>query len=173
MNFPEYMVLMQTETVPVLIAFARMGVACLLGAAIGFEREHRNRSAGLRTHMLVALAAAVFTLLMLEIVRSPMFDAQTVRVDPLRIIEAVTGGVAFLAAGAIIQSRGRVHGLTTGAGLWLAGALGTASGLGYGVIAAMATGLGLIVIIALRWIENAIWGRENPHPSKGADNAEP
>ena len=69
--------------------------------------------------------------------------------DPVRIIEAVTAGVAFLAAGAIIQSRGSVTGLTTGAGMWLAGALGLSAGLGYYVVGGMAALIGLIVLAVL------------------------
>lgn len=134
----------------------RLALASLLGGVIGFERERRHRAAGLRTHMLVALAAAAFSLLMLEMMARPGLAEDRVRVDPTRIIEAVTAGVAFLAAGAIIQTRGQVRGLTTGAGLWLAGALGTASGLGYGFIAVVTSAIGLIIISVLRWLEPAI-----------------
>ena len=114
---------------PVIVA--RLLLAALFGAVIGFEREWRNRPAGLRTHVLICVAAATFGILTIEIVHAPMFagDAmkEMVKVDPVRAVEAVTAGVAFLAAGSILFSRGEVQGLTTGAGMWLAGAIGLAA----------------------------------------------
>ncbi|HWJ74876.1 MAG TPA: MgtC/SapB family protein [Kaistia sp.] len=127
----------------------RFIAASVLGALIGAEREWRSRPAGLRTHTLTALASAVFTIVMLEILHSDTLGMEHVQVDPIRIIEAVTAGVAFLAAGAIIQSRGQVQGLTTGAAMWLAGAVGVACGLGYVSVGAMATAICLVVIILL------------------------
>jgi putative Mg2+ transporter-C (MgtC) family protein len=140
---------------PIGTIIARLLAAAFLGAVIGIEREWRKRSAGLRTHMLTALAAAVFTVLTIEILHSQMLQEDAAQADPVRVIEAVTAGVAFLAAGAIIQSRGNVHGLTTGAGMWLAGALGVASGLGYFVIGLLAAMLGLIIIAVLGRLEAA------------------
>jgi len=118
---------------------ARLLLAALYGAVIGFEREWRNRPAGLRTHILVCVAAATFGILTIEIVHAPMFAQGAVKVDPIRVVEAVTAGVAFLAAGSILFSRGEVHGLTTGAGMWLAGAIGVACGLGLWQVAGLAT----------------------------------
>lgn len=125
---------------------ARLLLAAIFGAAIGFEREWRNRPAGLRTHILVCVAAATFAILTIEIVHAPMFEKDTGRFDPIRIVEAVTAGVAFLAAGVVIFTRGQVHGLTTGAGMWLAGAIGVACGLGLWQIALFSTVLALIVL---------------------------
>lgn len=133
---------------------ARLLLATVFGAAIGFEREWRNRPAGLRTHILVCVAAATFALLTIEIVHAPMFEKDTGRFDPIRIIEAVTAGVAFLAAGVVIFTRGQVHGLTTGAGMWLAGAIGVGCGLGLWQIALFSTVLALIVLTALYSFEN-------------------
>jgi len=129
----------------------RLVAASLLGALIGAEREWRSRP-GLRTHTLTALASALFTVVMLEILHSDTLGMEHVVVDPVRIIEAVTSGVAFLAAGAIIQSRGRVQGITTGAAMWLAGAIGVACGLGFIGIAVLATVVALVVIISLSLI---------------------
>lgn len=131
---------------PFSVIAARLILATVLGAVIGFEREWRNQPAGLRTHILVALAAAAFTVIGLEIVHTPQFEDEGARQDPLRLIEAVTAGVAFLAAGTIIVARGRIKGLTTGAGLWLAGAVGLAAGLGFWQIAAFATVLAVVVL---------------------------
>lgn len=133
-------------TTPFAVIAARLILAAVCGAAIGFEREWRNRPAGLRTHILVCLAAAAFAVLALEMIDQPMLDREGVRLDPIRIVEAVTSGVAFLAAGAVIVARGEIHGLTTGAGLWLSGAIGVAAGLGLWQIALFATLLALVVL---------------------------
>ncbi|MGN6891013.1 MgtC/SapB family protein, partial [Neisseria sp. P0014.S004] len=77
-------------------------MAVLLGGVIGWEREVKSRAAGLRTHMLIALAAACFTLVAMELVDFSPVNEQQQRTDPLRLIEAVTAGVAFLAAGSIV-----------------------------------------------------------------------
>ena len=143
---------------PFPVIAARLLLAAIFGAAIGFEREWRNRPAGLRTHVLVCVAAATFAILTIEIIHAPMFTADAlgdaVKVDPIRIVEAVTAGVAFLAAGVVIFTRGQVHGLTTGAGMWLAGAIGVACGLGLWQIALFSTVLALIVLVLLYAFEN-------------------
>lgn len=140
---------------PVIVA--RLLLATIFGAAIGFEREWRNRPAGLRTHILVCVAAATFAILTIEIIHAPMFTEPrpggAINVDPIRIVEAVTAGVAFLAAGVVIFTRGQVHGLTTGAGMWLAGAIGVASGLGLWQVAAFTSFLALVVLGLLHSLE--------------------
>lgn len=133
-------------TTPFPVLAARLALASACGAAIGFEREWRNRPAGLRTHILVCLAAAAFAVLAIEMVNLPALDRDGVHLDPLRIIEAVTSGVAFLAAGVVIVARGEIRGLTTGAGLWLCGAIGVAAGLGLWQIALFATLVALLVL---------------------------
>ncbi|MEO5755449.1 MAG: MgtC/SapB family protein [Mesorhizobium sp.] len=134
---------------PTYISFpviaARLMLAALYGAVIGFEREWRNRPAGLRTHILICVAAATFGILTIEIIHAPMFAMDSVKVDPIRVVEAVTAGVAFLAAGSIMFSRGEVQGLTTGAGMWLAGAIGVACGLGLWQVA----GLGALIVLVV------------------------
>jgi putative Mg2+ transporter-C (MgtC) family protein len=126
----------------------RLLLAAGAGAAIGVDREMKDRPAGLRTHMLTALAAAVFTVLTFEI-----YLATKSTGDPIRVIEAVTAGVAFLAAGAIIQGRTGVQGLTTGAAMWMAGALGVACGAGYYVLALIATFLTVLILAALQRLD--------------------
>lgn len=138
---------------PFAVIAARLLVAALLGALVGFEREWRHHPAGLRTHMLVALASAAFAILGIEIVHSNQFESDGARLDPIRMIEAVTAGVAFLAAGSIIFARGKVQGLTTGAGLWLAGAIGLAAGLGFWQVAAFATLLALFILGLMHQME--------------------
>lgn len=146
---------------PVIVA--RLLLAAVFGAAIGFEREWRQRPAGLRTHMLVCIAAATYAILTTEIMHAPMFALDGARFDPIRVVEAVTAGVAFLAAGVVIFTRGEVHGLTTGAGMWLAGAIGVACGLGLWQIALLATVLALIVLGLLHAFEDRLdQGRDAP-----------
>lgn len=139
---------------PVIVA--RLLLATVYGAAIGFEREWRNRPAGLRTHILVCLAAATLGVLTIEIVHAPMFVGEATRVDPIRVVEAVTAGIAFLAAGTILFARGEVQGLTTGAGMWLAGAIGLACGFGFWQVAGIGTVLALIVLYFLRKLEDRL-----------------
>jgi putative Mg2+ transporter-C (MgtC) family protein len=131
----------------------RMFLAVLLGAVLGFEREYRNRPAGLRTHMLVALAANTFMIIALEVFYKTQDLAGHAPIDLLRVIEAVTAGVAFLAAGTIITSGTRVAGLTTGASLWLTGAVGLACGIGYYVVAGLSAALALLILVSVRVIE--------------------
>jgi putative Mg2+ transporter-C (MgtC) family protein len=139
-------------TLPFPIIVLRLAGAVLLCALIGFEREAARRSAGLRTHMLVGLAAATYALLTLHLVDLYAERGEGVRMDPVRLVEALTAGVAFLAAGMIVLSRGEVRNLTTGAGLWLAAAIGLATGIGAWTIAGLAALLGLaIVALNLLW----------------------
>ncbi|WP_048644786.1 MgtC/SapB family protein [Nitratireductor soli] len=140
-------------SLPWQVIAARLLVAAVLGGILGFERELADRPAGLRTHMLVCLASAVFAVITLEIVAMPIFNDEHVRADPLRLVEAITAGVAFLAAGFIIFKRGAVRGLTTGAGMWLAAATGLAAGLGLWLIAGLACVLGALVLALIRRLE--------------------
>lgn len=103
--------------------------------------------------MLIGLAACIYCLLTLALLSRAAEFGDTVRMDPLRIIEAVTGGVAFLAAGLIVFSQGKVRGLTTGASMWVAAAVGVACGLGEWIIAGMAVTLALIIIALVRKLE--------------------
>lgn len=128
----------------------RLVLAAALAALLGWDREERDRPAGIRTYMLVSLAAAVFTILTFEIHRAVMAAQPNGNSDPIRIIEAVTAGIAFLAAGTIIQGRNSVVGLTTGAGMWLAGALGVAVGAGYYALAILAA---IISLVILRYLQ--------------------
>src|SRR5690606_26263241 len=134
---------------PQHIIAIRLLIAAVLGAMIGFEREWHTAEAGLRTHILIAVAAALFTILAFEIFHTIGPDSGS-RADPIRAVEAVTAGIAFLGAGAIFKGRGNGQGLTTGAGMWLAGAVGVATALGYYLIAFGVALLAVLVLAALR-----------------------
>ncbi|WP_235679106.1 MgtC/SapB family protein [Aquibium microcysteis] len=142
--------------IPFPVIAGRLALATLLGAIVGLEREWRQRPAGLRTHILVCLAAALVAILTIEIAHVSYFDADRMRLDPLRAIEAVTSGIAFLAAGLIVFARGEVQGLTTGAGMWLAGAIGLCCGLGFWGIAVFTTVLAVLVLSLLRTVERRL-----------------
>lgn len=157
MDFAASIGLVDTYTAPHVILI-RLGIAAVLGAMIGFERETVHGQAGLRTHTLIATAAALFTLLTFEIFH--MSDvASGGRADPIRAVEAVTAGIAFLGAGAIFQQRGSIQGLTTGAGMWLAGAVGVTVALGYYVIALTVTVFAVLVLATLRVFAHRMGGK--------------
>ena len=147
---------MHDNVISLPVVLARMLLATLLGSIIGLEREWRRRPAGLKTHMLVCLASATFTIVSLELVNVPVFNDQNIRMDPSRLVEAITSGVAFLAAGFIIFARGKITGITTGAGMWLAASVGLASGLGLWHIAIMATLIAVTVLVVVGRMENSV-----------------
>lgn len=134
---------------PEWIIAIRLGLACLLGGLIGLEREIGRHDAGIRTHILVALGSCAFTLVAWELYQHIRAIEQPATGDPIRIIEAVTAGAGFLAAGIIFQSGSKVHGLTTGAGVWTAAAIGVACGAGAYVIAGVTTIIVLAVLFGL------------------------
>lgn len=135
---------------------ARLLLAMAFGMVLGIDREARDKPAGMRSHMLVCLAAACLTLMTFAIVEASEGFGDTVRADPLRVIEAVVAGIAFLGAGAIIQGRNGVKGITTGASLWIAGAIGIATGLGYYVLATLTTFFAVMVLFALGKLERRV-----------------
>ncbi|MDK1488603.1 MgtC/SapB family protein [Sinorhizobium sp. 7-81] len=156
--------------IPYPVIFARFCGAILFGALIGIEREKRQRPAGLRTHILVSLASSIFAVIAVESVHMMSLSGPEVRIDPIRVVEAVTAGVAFLAAGMIVFSKGEVKGLTTGAGMWLAGAVGLSVGFGFWFIAAFAACASLAVLFILWRLEVALqWKPPEPSESEGGN----
>lgn len=145
-----------TTVTPIPDLLLRCGFAVLYGLAIGFERECHERPAGLRTHALTSLAAAMFMLIAIELISDFGANDQRTQLDPIRVVEAVTAGVAFIAAGAIIHSHGEIRGLTTGAGLWLAGAIGLACGAGNLTIATIGTVLAILLLLPMRLLEKRL-----------------
>lgn len=138
------------RTVPFEVAFLRIIASLILAGLIGAEREWRRKPAGLRTHMLVSLAACLYAIVGREIASADLLGAgDNLRVDPMNLIGAVTAGVAFLVAGIIITSGGKVHNITTGASLWLAGAIGLTCGVGNIPLSVLTTAVVLIVLVTL------------------------
>jgi putative Mg2+ transporter-C (MgtC) family protein len=128
----------------------RLLIAGLLAGVLGWERESARKSAGLRTHMLVGIAAALYTCIgELAVLDSPP-DAEGFQTDPIRAIQAVAIGIGFLGSGVIVsRHEDRVHGLTTAASVWATAAIGVACGLEHYVLAAGATLLLLVVLRGL------------------------
>jgi putative Mg2+ transporter-C (MgtC) family protein len=129
----------------------RLSLAAILGGLIGVERELREREAGLRTHLLVALGSALFTIVGAYGFHAFLDSGQSVvRADPTRIAAQIVTGIGFLGAGAIIRQGLSVRGLTTAATLWVVAAVGLAAGAGYYSAAVITTAVVLVALWPLR-----------------------
>lgn len=128
----------------------RLLTAALLGAILGFEREIRQKSAGLRTNILIAIGSALFTLMSYELAG----EAGTG--DPGRVAAQIVTGIGFLGAGAILRTGSGVHGLTTAATVWVNAAVGVAAGGGEYHIAFIATAVTVVVLLLLHPLEGTI-----------------
>ncbi|PLC50308.1 methyltransferase [Pollutimonas subterranea] len=128
----------------------RLSMAIILGAAIGYERELRGKDAGLRTHMLVSLGAAIFILAPLQI-GMPIEDAS-------RVLQGIIAGIGFLGAGAIIKLSNdqEIKGLTTAASVWVAAGIGIAAGMGLEATAVVSTAAVLFILVIVRRMEDNI-----------------
>jgi putative Mg2+ transporter-C (MgtC) family protein len=141
----------------------RLGLAALLGGAIGMERELRERGAGLRTHVLVSVGAALFTIVSAYAWSGWTFStARGIVFDPTRIAAQIVTGIGFLGAGAIIRQGLSVRGLTTAASLWLVAAIGMAAGTGYWEPAVIATLGAIVTLWPLRILEARMVRRIRP-----------
>jgi putative Mg2+ transporter-C (MgtC) family protein len=135
-------------------ALVRLAVAAALAGAIGLERELDEKSAGLRTHMLVAIGSALFTLVSAYGFRDFLASGQVVvRADPSRIAAQIVTGIGFLGAGVIFRQGASVRGLTTAASLWVVAAVGMAAGAGYWQGAVIATVAALLSLRLLDWVK--------------------
>jgi putative Mg2+ transporter-C (MgtC) family protein len=137
----------------------RILVAAVLGAAIGLERERHDHPAGMRTHLLVAVGAATFTVLSIEAFKAP-------GADPARVAAQIVTGIGFLGAGAILKSGGSVKGLTTAASLWAVAAVGMASGAAAWGVAVAATLIVVVSLWPLHEIERRFLARRQDPPSE-------
>lgn len=134
----------------------RLLMAAVLGAVLGFEREHKGKSAGVRTHMLVCLGAALFVL------APSMAGADEQALS--RVIQGIVAGIGFLGAGTILKGNGQetshVKGLTTAAGLWMTAAIGTAAGVGREATAVISTVLALLVLGSMPLLVEKLEGED-------------
>src|SRR3954454_5461692 len=119
----------------------RLVGAAVLGGAVGYERERHTHPAGLRTHLLVSLGSAVFTVLSIFAFELPPAPNGAIPVDPSRVAAQIVTGIGFLGAGAIIKYGTTIKGLTTAASLWVTAAVGMAAGTGQWVLAIVATAI--------------------------------
>lgn len=131
----------------------RLLLAVIVGGAIGYEREYKNRPAGFRTHILVCVGATVVSLIQMEMIHDVMglinanpALAEAMKIDMGRLGAAVISGIGFLGAGTILQTKGSVKGLTTAASLWMVACVGLAIGMGYYLIG-LVTGLIIVVVL--------------------------
>jgi putative Mg2+ transporter-C (MgtC) family protein len=146
-----------TPTLSDLELAQRLITAALLGALLGIEREWKNKEAGLRTNILIAIGSALFTLMSIELT-----DGKTG--DPSRIAAQIVTGIGFLGAGAIMRTNGGIHGLTTAATIWVNAAIGIAAGGGEYHLAFIATAVTLAVLLLLPPMEKYLDGRHPPSP---------
>ena len=144
-------------------ALLRIGLAAVFGGAIGLEREFREREAGLRTHMLVSVGSALFTITSAYGFHDFLVHngAGVIRADPTRVAAQIVTGIGFLGAGAIIRQGLAVRGLTTAATLWVVAAIGLASGSGYYSAALMTTVVVVFLLWPLRYVARRLL--ERPH----------
>lgn len=147
------------ETVEMVL---RLVIAAVLGGLIGAEREYRGKVAGTRTHLLVALGAALMML-----VSRYGFGGQG---DPSRVAAQIVSGIGFIGAGAIMVDRHSVHGLTTAAGIWVAAGIGMATAAGLYVLALATTALSLIglEVFGILLFRDRRRARRNSDTSKSA-----
>jgi putative Mg2+ transporter-C (MgtC) family protein len=144
------------DTAHFVRVLVRLIVAVILGGLLGWERQHEGKAAGLRTHMLVALGAALFVLVPVE--------QHMATADVSRVIQGIAAGIGFLGAGCILKlsDMHRVQGLTTAANIWFTAAVGVACGLGWLWPAILSVALALIILVGVQQIE--YWLKEKTPP---------
>lgn len=140
----------------------RIALAALLGAVIGFERRLRDKEAGLRTNMLVATGAALFTTTSIHMAEFFMEWPGSIRYDPSRILSTIVTGVGFIGGALIFRSSDKIHGVTTAASIWAVTAVGVAAGAGLYITAIGVTVLIVLVLFVVGWIEHHVGIKEGP-----------
>ncbi|WP_120716508.1 MgtC/SapB family protein [Tsuneonella amylolytica] len=144
---------------PVLVHFidldlaARLGIAAVLGLALGLDREVRGVAAGMRTHGLICFSAAAMTVSIIALYHEMGGDTENARMDPLRVFEATGSFIGIIGAGLIVFSKGSVKNLTTAAHLWLAAVIGIACGAGQWPLVAIGSVISVIMLTLLRLAE--------------------
>ncbi|MFL5754666.1 MAG: MgtC/SapB family protein [Chloroflexota bacterium] len=137
----------------------RLILAAVLGAIIGLEREVSAHPAGIRTHLLVSLGSAAFTVLSISAFRLPPAPNGSIPVDPSRVAAQIVTGIGFLGAGAILKYGSTVKGLTTAASLWATAAVGMAAGTGSWLVAVVGALLVVFSLSPLHWFDQRILAR--------------
>ena len=135
--------------------------AIICGGLIGLEREIKNKPAGIKTNILICLGAALYTIVSILIPGDA--SAGGFRGDPGRVAAQIVSGIGFLGAGAIMQSRASIHGLTTAATIWIVAAIGVCIGAGYPVVAFLFTLTVLFTLLAIDRLEDKYLGRSGGH----------
>jgi putative Mg2+ transporter-C (MgtC) family protein len=135
----------------------RLGLAMLCGLALGLDREVRGKAAGLRTHALIALGAAVVTVSGLLMFRD--VERAGGQADPLRVVQGIFQALGFIGAGLVFVARGDARNLTTAASIVLAAGIGIAAGAGQALLAAVATGFGLALLTVMDLLARLVSGR--------------
>jgi putative Mg2+ transporter-C (MgtC) family protein len=152
-----------TQLQEILLPFlVRCGAAALCGGMVGLERELRDKPAGFRTNILICVGAAMYMTTGLL-----LFQDDSRMGDPSRIAAQVVTGVGFLGAGAIIQSHGRVSGLTSAATIWVVAAIGIIAGAGYPILAFVATCMVVLTLVVLLKVETRFFDTAGGHDDKG------
>jgi putative Mg2+ transporter-C (MgtC) family protein len=149
---------MHTATLSWTEILARLGLALVLGSIVGLERERGERAAGLRTHALVCIGAALIMLVSAYGLNG-VVNGKSVIVDPSRIAAQVVSGIGFLGAGTIFLRRDIVRGLTTAAGIWVVAGIGLAAGAGLYFTALAGTAGALLILAALQPLERRLFPR--------------
>jgi len=158
--------LLNVPTLPWTREIARLALAAVLGGAVGLEREFREREAGLRTHLLVAMGAALFTIVSAFGFHDVLTQNRLAVLDPSRIAAQIVSGIGFLGAGAIIRQGFSIRGLTTAATLWVVAAIGMASGAGLYSLAVSATVVAVLALWPLRYIAYRAIERVKPEEDR-------
>jgi putative Mg2+ transporter-C (MgtC) family protein len=162
-----HLALSAIPTLSDLDVLGRLVVAAVLGGAIGVEREIRDREAGIRTHLLVALGSGLFTIISAYGFHAFLTSGDAVvRADPTRIAAQIVTGIGFLGAGAIIREGLSVRGLTTAGSLWVSAAIGMAAGAGWYTAAIATTVLTILALWPLRLIAYRIIERIKPEENR-------
>lgn len=146
----------------------RLLLAIVIGGAIGYERQYKNRPAGFRTHILVCVGAAVVSMMQLHIVEESLqlvlenpLLASAVKADSGRMPAQVITGIGFLGAGTIMHEKGSIKGLTTAATVWVVGCVGLAIGYGYYGLSVIAGICVFLILVSLKSLEEKILSRGN------------
>lgn len=144
----------------------RLGIAVLLGGLLGYEREYNNRPAGLRTHILVCVGAAIISMTQVKIIEDTYKSvllhpemAGILKTDIGRLGAQVVSGIGFLGAGTIIHDKGSVKGLTTAASIWITACIGLSIGMGYYLLSFMSVITVLLVIVCMKRVETNFFDR--------------